>query len=143
MKRLLQRGTYNGGQRPSEHQVGHQSFLADNGGAIPPNVLVSRQPDEPEATLVVANTGSNGAYQRACRAAQVKRHPARMPEGLVEFFVRFLTDPGDLVLDPFAGSNTTGAVAETLGRRWLAVERDPGYALASQARFAAPAARAA
>src|SRR5262249_35779595 len=40
MKKLLQRGTYNGGRRPSEHQVGHESFLADNGGAIAPNVLV-------------------------------------------------------------------------------------------------------
>ena len=58
-----------------------------------------------------------------------------MPEGLVEFFVQFLTDPGDVVLDPFAGSNTTGAVAEALGRKWLAIERDPEYARASQARF--------
>ena len=49
----------------------------------------------------------------------------------------FLTDPGDLVLDPFAGSNTTGAVAEALGRKWLAIERDPEYARASRARFMA------
>jgi site-specific DNA-methyltransferase (cytosine-N4-specific) len=137
MKRLLQRGTYNGGNRPSEHQVGHQSFLANNGGAIPPNVLVPPAEPDPEAVLVVANTGSNGAYQRAIRAARMKGHPARMPEGLAEFFIRFLTEPGDVVLDPFAGSNTTGAVAESLGRRWLAIERDPEYARASQARFQA------
>jgi len=142
MKRLLQRGTYNGGNRPSEHQVGHQSFLSDNGGAIPPNVLVPPQADA-EAVLVVANTGSNGAYQRACRAAQMKRHPARMPEGLAEFFVRFLTEPGDLVMDPFAGSNTTGAVAESLGRQWLGIERDEEYARSSRARFTALPARAA
>ena len=43
------------------------------------------------------------------------------------------------MLDPFAGSNTTGAVAEGLGRHWLAIERDPEYAVASQARFAPPA----
>jgi hypothetical protein len=135
MKRLLQRGTYNGGNRPSEHQVGHQSFLANNGGAIPPNVLVPPEATDPEAVLVVANTGSNGRYQRACRAAPTKGHPARTPERLGGFFVRFLTDPGDLVLDPFAGSNTTGAVAEALGRKWLAVERDPEYARASEARF--------
>jgi site-specific DNA-methyltransferase (cytosine-N4-specific) len=140
MKRLLQRGTYNGGRRPSEHSVGHESFLANNGGAIPPNVLVTPTDDNPESVLVVANTGSNGAYQRACRAANVKGHPARMPEGLVEFFVRFLTEPGDLVLDPFAGSNTTGAVAESLGRQWIGIERDPEYATASKARFMTPAA---
>ena len=58
-----------------------------------------------------------------------------MPEQLVELLVQFLTDPGDLVLDPFAGSNTTGAVAERLGRRWLAVEADAEYAAASQVRF--------
>ncbi len=51
------------------------------------------------------------------------------------FFVQFLTDPGDLVMDPFAGSNTTGAVAEEHGRRWLAVEADPTYAQSSQVRF--------
>ena len=59
-----------------------------------------------------------------------------MPEALVDFFVRFLTDAGDIVLDPFAGSNTTGAVAESLGRNWLSIERDAEYAQASQARFA-------
>ena len=69
-------------------------------------------------------------------ALGVPGHPARMPEGLVEFFVRFLTDPDDLVLDPFAGSNTTGAVAEQLGRRWVGIERNPEYARASRARFA-------
>jgi site-specific DNA-methyltransferase (cytosine-N4-specific) len=137
MRRLLERGTYNGGRRPSEHQVGHQSFLANNGGAIPPNVLVPpAEAESPEAVLVVPNTGSRSRYHRACREAQVPGHPARMPEGIAEFFVQFLTEPGDVVLDPFAGSNTTGAVAEALGRRWLAVERDPEYARASRARFA-------
>ena len=58
-----------------------------------------------------------------------------MPEPLVEFFVKFLTDPGDVVLDPFAGSNTTGAVAEHLGREWVAIEADAGYAESSRVRF--------
>jgi site-specific DNA-methyltransferase (cytosine-N4-specific) len=58
-----------------------------------------------------------------------------MPEALVSFFVQFLTDPEDLVLDPFAGSNTTGAVAERLGRRWLGVEADAAYAESSRLRF--------
>jgi site-specific DNA-methyltransferase (cytosine-N4-specific) len=50
-----------------------------------------------------------------------------MPSTLVEFFVKFLTDQGDTVLDPFAGSNTTGAVAQDLGRRWLSIEADWTY----------------
>jgi site-specific DNA-methyltransferase (cytosine-N4-specific) len=58
-----------------------------------------------------------------------------MPSTLVEFFVKFLTDEGDTVLDPFAGSNTTGAVAQSLERRWLSVEADWTYATHSIGRF--------
>jgi len=58
-----------------------------------------------------------------------------MPLKLVDFFVRFLTDPGDRVLDPFAGSNTTGLAAERLRRRWVAFEAERGYAKASHVRF--------
>jgi hypothetical protein len=136
MRKLLQKGTYNGGARPSGHHVGHRSFLRQNGGAIPPNVLVPPADDLPATVIPISNTGSRSRYLDACRAMNVVGHPARMPEALVDFFVRFLTDPGDLVLDPFAGSNTTGAVAESLGRRWLGIERDEEYALASRARFA-------
>ena len=96
--------------------------------------------EPPEAVLSISNTGSNGRYQRACRAQRLVGHPARMPESLVEFFLQFLTDEGDLVLDPFAGSNTTGAVAERLGRRWISIEREAEYARASWARFANAAA---
>ena len=49
-----------------------------------------------------------------------------------------LTNPGDLVLDIFAGSNTTGAVAEREGRRWLAFELDADYVAASAFRFIDP-----
>jgi hypothetical protein len=139
MRKLLQKGTYTGGRRPSEHHVGAKSFLTDNGGAIPANVLVSPGSDaaviEPQAVLPIPNTASRGQYHDACRAANVPRHPACMPEPLVEFFVRFLTDEGELVCDPFAGSNTTGAVAERLGRGWIGIEADPEYARASQIRF--------
>ncbi len=51
-------------------------------------------------------------------------------------FIAFLTEPGELVLDPFADSNTTGAVAERLGRRWISLERDAQYAAGSELRFA-------
>lgn len=145
MRKLLKKGTYTGGRRPSEHRIGEKSFLTDNGGAIPANVLVppeSEQVVEPEAILSIPNTTNNSAYHRRCRERGVTRHPAAMPEALVRFFVQFLTDPGDLVLDPFAGSNTTGAVAEELGRKWIGLEADAGYAELSQIRFeqATPAA---
>jgi hypothetical protein len=136
MKKLLQRGTYNGGTRPSQHQVGHESFLTDNGGAIPPNVLVPPGSEMPLEVLSIPNTASRDRYRRRCKEGGLTSHPAVMPEPLVEFFVRFLTDADDLVLDPFAGSNTTGSVAERLGRRWLGIEADPAYVESSHLRFA-------
>ena len=138
MRKLLERGSYNGGKRPSGHHIGAKSFLTNNGGAIPPNVLVppgSDAPFDPHAVLPISNTASRNAYHRACRDQKKEAHPAVMPESLVDFFVQFLTDPGDVVLDPFAGSNTTGAVAERLGRRWLAIEANPTYAESSKVRF--------
>ena len=70
-----------------------------------------------------------------CRAAGVPVHPARFPAGFAEFFIKFLTNEGDLVFDPFAGSNTTGLVSETLGRRWLASELSEEYLEGSTFRF--------
>jgi site-specific DNA-methyltransferase (cytosine-N4-specific) len=61
-----------------------------------------------------------------------------MPAGLASFFARFLTKPGDLILDPFAGSNTTGFVAELAGRRWISIERDKRYVSQSRIRFLDP-----
>jgi DNA modification methylase len=124
MRKLLARGSYNAGGRPSQHHIGKDSFLTDNGGAIPPNVLS------------FSNTRSTDDYQRYCKARGLKPHPARMPPELVDFFVRFLTDEGDIVLDPFGGSNTTGAVAEELARQWFTIEPDPAYIEGSRGRFA-------
>lgn len=123
MKRLLSSKRYNSGRRPSEHSIGETSFLSDNGGAIPSNVLT------------YANTSASDRYQNYCRRYGYQPHPARMPTAIAEFFIRFLSEPGDLVLDPFAGSNTTGAAAEALGRRWLAIEPRREYVLGSRGRF--------
>ena len=123
MKKLLALGEYNAGRRPSEHHIGDVSFLKDNGGSIPSNVLT------------YANTVSSDDYQRYCRLHSLGFHPARMPIGLAEFFVRLLTEPRDSVLDPFGGSNTTGAAAEGLGRRWTAIEPLDGYIAGSRGRF--------
>lgn len=74
--------------------------------------------------LSIANTNSMDRYLRALRERQLKPHPARFPMGLPAFFIEFLTEPGDLVCDPFAGSNTTGEAAEVLGRNWVSCDLD-------------------
>lgn len=123
MRQLLSSRDYNSGKRPSEHSIGTKSFLRDNNGAIPPNVLV------------MANTRANDPYLAYCRQHNLTPHPARMQLGLPKFFIEFLTEPGDIVLDPFAGSNTTGAIAEQLGRRWISIEIEEKYVTASKAWF--------
>jgi site-specific DNA-methyltransferase (cytosine-N4-specific) len=144
MKKLLERGTYNGGKRPSQHHVGDKSFLTDNGGAIPPNVLVPPDSDQPLLeVLPISNTSSRERWRRRCKDLGLTLHPAVMPELLVEFFVQFLTDENDVVMDPFAGSNTTGAVAERLKRRWLAIEATEAYIESSRLRFESDGAEAA
>jgi site-specific DNA-methyltransferase (cytosine-N4-specific) len=85
--------------------------------------------------LPISNTSSNDSYNQLCRDKKAAPHPARMPEALAGFFVQFLTDPGDVVLDPFAGSNTTGVVAERFNRRWLGIEMSEAYAESAKARF--------
>jgi site-specific DNA-methyltransferase (cytosine-N4-specific) len=123
MRRLLRDG-YQPARRPSQHDIGPH-FRRDNGGAIPPNLLE------------VPNTRSADEYIRRCRAADLPVHPARFPPAIPDFFIRFLTQPGQLVVDPFAGSNVTGQVAEALGRPWLSVEINADYVAGSRLRFEA------
>ena len=130
MKKLLARHSYNAGLRPSGHRIGEQSFFADNGGAIPANVL-----SFPANLLVSSNTASTDRYREYCRDRDITAHPAPMQLDVVRFFVKMLTDKDDLVLDPFGGSNTTGSVAEDLGRKWVAIEPDRGYVAGSKGRF--------
>lgn len=135
MKRLLKTGKYNSGLRPSEHVIGKTSFTADNGGSIQPNVLGAEDLPTVGSLLKGTNTHSSDAYQVHCRQTGTKQHPAKMPPELPEFFIKFLTDKSDLVIDPFAGSNTTGAKAEQLERRWLSCEADAMYTASSAHRF--------
>lgn len=121
MKRLIKRGVKQT-RRPSGHNI-KQTFATDKGGSIAANLIES------------GNNESNSAYIRGSKAQGKKIHPARFPAALPTFFIKFLTDHGDKVLDPFAGSNTTGRVAEELGRKWIAVERDEEYARDSELRF--------
>lgn len=143
MKSLLKKRSYNSGKRPSEHQISAASFLKDNGGSITHNLLELEQIDhnrEPRLPNIfsIANTSSNDFFTRTCRDRNIPLHPARMPSELACFFVQFLTEKGDLVVDPFAGSNTTGFAAELLGRKWTAIEIDKNYARQSAVRFEDP-----
>lgn len=121
MKRLIKRGIKNT-IRPSGHMI-KGSFATDQGGAIPSNLIQS------------GNNESNSSYIKNSKIAGNKIHPARFPAELPRFFIEFLTDPEDLVLDPFAGSNTTGFVAESLKRKWIGIEIRDDYADESRLRF--------
>jgi len=124
MKKLLKdKGKY---YRPKERPSGHDisgRFGDNNGGAIPPNLLQ------------IPNTESNSQYLRVCKQVGIRGHPARFPERLPRFFIEFLTEPEDIVLDIFAGSNTTGYAAEQTSRQWIAFEENREYLAASVFRF--------
>ncbi|MCA7239584.1 site-specific DNA-methyltransferase, partial [Escherichia coli] len=124
MKKLIEDPSkfYTPKMRPSGHDIG-SSFGKDNGGAIPPNLLQ------------ISNSESNGGYLSGCKKVGIKAHPARFPAKLPEFFIKMLTEPNDLVVDIFGGSNTTGQVAESLGRRWITFEQRVDYVASSVFRF--------
>ena len=131
MLRLAQRGV-RATVRPSGHNITSSFDKIESGGSIPSNVLEDQIANE---MLIAGNNSANDVYTMRCKESGIKIHPARFPAALPEFFVKLLTDEGDLVLDPFAGSNTAGAVAERLGRRWVAMELLDEYLEASKFRF--------
>lgn len=118
--------------RPSGHNITSSFDKIVAGGSIPSNVLENQVANE---MLVAGNNSANDPYTKRCKESGMNIHPARFPSALPEFFIKLLTDDGDLVVDPFAGSNTAGAVAERLGRRWLAMELLEDYLEASKFRF--------
>lgn len=134
MQSLLKNG-YQVRKRPSNHDIS-DNFTEDQGGAIPPNLLGFTADDEQldlagepfevlfDNILAIANTASRTRYLNRCRELGIKPHSARFPVGLPAFFIEFLTEDGDLICDPFAGSNTSGEAAEKLGRRWLSCDLD-------------------
>jgi site-specific DNA-methyltransferase (cytosine-N4-specific) len=123
MTRLIKRGV-KAAIRPSGHVITDK--WKDQGGAIPSNLLE------------MGNNDANSAYLKECKAAGLPVHPARFPKGLPEFFIKLTTHEEDLILDPFAGSNVTGEVAESLGRHWMAIEFQEDYLKGSQFRFLQP-----
>lgn len=122
MHQLLKNG-YKAKLRPSGHDIS-EKFNRNNGGAVPPNLIA------------IAHTESNGRYQEYCRKYNLPIHPARFPAALPEYFIRFLTDPGDFVVDPFGGSCVTGEVCEGLKRRWMCCELSKEYLEGAMGRFA-------
>lgn len=124
MKKLLENPDkyYDAAKRPSGHDIS-KGFGKDNKGAIPSNLLQ------------IPNSESNGQYMSGCKSVGVKRHPARFPAKLPEFFIKMLTEPGDLVVDIFSGSNTAGFVAETEKRKWVSIDLEPEYVAPSAFRF--------
>jgi len=109
--------------RPSGHDIGINFGKNENGGAVPPNLLA------------IPNTDSNSHYLRTCKLIKRRSHPARFPEELPGFFVRFLTDAEDIVVDIFSGSNSTGLICEELDRRWFSIDNSLEYAALSAIRF--------
>lgn len=121
MEHLLLNG-YEGRKRPSGHDISDR-FSKRQQGAISPNLLA------------IANTESNSAYSAYCREQGLPIHPARFPAKLPEYFIRMLTDPGDMVFDPFSGSFLTARVCEETGRRWAGTELERDYVQGGISRF--------
>jgi len=122
MKKLIGKTDLPKTIRPSGHDIS-QKFSKDNGGSIPPNLLA------------IANTDSNSFYINYCKKNNLEIHPARFPAGIPDYFIRFLTEKNDLVIDPFGGSSMTGYVAEKLNRKWVSIELDKEFAATGIGRF--------
>ncbi len=131
MLRLNQRGLRET-IRPSGHHINSSFVSVEAGGSIPPNVV---EEVDAETMLKFGNNASNDQFTKRCKELGIKMHPARFPTSLPEFFIKLLTDEDDVVLDPFAGSNTTGVVSEQLARRWIAMDLSGDYLKASKVRF--------
>ncbi len=131
----LNRNGVRGTVRPSGHVIRKSFDKIHAGGSIPSNVTEAAFDDAPESILKMGNNAANDTYTKRCKESGIKIHPARFPAALPKFFIKMLTEPHDLVVDPFAGSNTTGAVAENLKRRWIACEAVEEYLRSSTFRF--------
>lgn len=142
-KKLMKNG-YTPKVRPSEHVISDK-FGKDNQGAIPPTLLNGMDDDDekigeevvvPVNVVSAPNTSSNDQYLRLCRKYEIEPHPARFPKALPEFGIGLCTEERDMILDPFAGSNMTGYVAEQMKRYWIAIEQEPKYLQGARFRFA-------
>ena len=133
MIRLNQRGV-RPTTRPSGYNIKSSFDTIEAGGSIPPNVIEIENEVAPDM-LKFGNNTFNDTYTRLCKEEGIKIHRRDSRLHCRAFFIKMLTNEDDVVVDPFAGSNTTGAVAENLQRRWIAMESVEAYLKGSQFRF--------
>ncbi|VTU42478.1 MULTISPECIES: site-specific DNA-methyltransferase [unclassified Variovorax] len=124
--RLIQRGgeTRDTSNSDGAYSIRPGSYGNETAGRIPRNILTYGH-----------RCAAQTAYKRDARALGLPAHGAPMPLKLASFLVEFLSEPGDLVADPFGGSFTTADAAERLGRRWLSTECMVEYVLGGATRF--------
>lgn len=112
-----------GGVRPGGHRMSSTGFSRDNGGSIAP--------------VLFSAGGSAGPkyYREALKKEGLPQHPAIMPEALAQHCIKLATDPGDLVVDPMAGSLTTARACETLSRDWICLDSSLSYLAGARHKF--------
>ena len=112
---------------PSARKTTYADRRANPVGKLPDDTWVLR-PQESDDSLPDAIRTPGTCRACAARSRSGPSHPCQMPEAVLERIIRVASNPGDLVLDPFAGSGTTLAVAKKLGRRFLGCELSEEYA---------------
>src|SRR5439155_27391910 len=119
---------------PSARQLVYADTRADERGRVPDDTWILRPQDLPEGFNSDEDTWY---FSRVCGTFKERAgwHGCQMPEQLLGRIIRVSSNPGDVVLDPFAGSGTTLTVAKKLGRRWVGFELSPNYAAQIQARL--------
>jgi site-specific DNA-methyltransferase (adenine-specific) len=119
---------------PSARQAVYADSRGHPDGRLPDDTWILRPQDLPEGFQPEEDTWY---FSRVCGTFKERAgwHGCQMPEQLLGRIIRTCSNPGDLVLDPFAGSGTTLVVAKKLGRRWLGFELSPNYAKKTQARL--------
>ena len=119
---------------PSARQLVYADARANPAGRLPDDTWILRPQDVPDGFAADEDTWY---FPRVCGTFKERAgwHGCQMPEQLLGRIIRACTDPGDVVLDPFAGSGTTLVVAKKLGRRYLGFELSPEYAARIAARL--------
>ncbi len=117
--------------KPLAHRFNYRDMKAQNGGKQMRDLWEVSERPEPGGAQVVWALPTPGPREKAHG-----RHPTQKPLALLDRVVAAASSPGDLVLDPFAGSGTTGVAATRAGRRFLGVEMDPAYLSLASRRIA-------
>jgi site-specific DNA-methyltransferase (adenine-specific) len=119
--------------RPLPHRFNYREMKVENGGKQMRDLWAITERPEPGGEQVVWALPTPGPREKVHG-----RHPTQKPLGLLERVVAASTAPGDLVLDPFCGSGTTGLAAVRAGCRFVGIERDPAYVKLASARLHSP-----